>query len=90
MQLQDLHSWSFGRPDLKALKEDLEALRDKANSEEIPLEGLSNGLEVQELDATNDRSHNDHVSRLTAPSLTWHLSLHLQECCMTCVKCSTH
>lgn len=62
VQLQDLHSWSFGRPDLKALKEK----RDKANSEEIPLEGLSNGLAVQELDATNDRSYTGHVALLIA------------------------
>lgn len=64
VQLQDLHSWSFGRPDLKALKEK----RDKANSEEIPLEGLSNGLAVQELDATNDRCYNSHVALLIATS----------------------
>lgn len=51
MQLQDLHRWSFGRPDPKALREK----RDKASSEESPVEGLSNGLAVQELDANNDR-----------------------------------
>ena len=51
LQLQDLHRWSFGRPDPKALKEK----RDKASSEDIPLEGLSNGLETQALDANNDR-----------------------------------
>ena len=51
MQLQDLHKWSFGRPDPKALKEK----RDKASSEDIPLQGLSNGLAVQELDANNER-----------------------------------
>ena len=54
MQLQDLHRWSFGRPDPKALKA-LKEKRDKASSEDIPLEGLSNGLAVQELDANNDR-----------------------------------
>ncbi|KAL3130903.1 hypothetical protein ABBQ38_000230 [Trebouxia sp. C0009 RCD-2024] len=50
-ELQDLHRWSFGRPDPKALREK----RDKASSEETPVEDLSNGLAVPELDANNDR-----------------------------------
>lgn len=51
MQLQDVHKWSFGRPDPKAAKPS----DGEAPSEDIPLEGLTNGLAAQEIDANNDR-----------------------------------
>ena len=58
VQLQDVHKWSFGRPDPKAVK----ANDPEGPNEDIPLEGLDNGIAEQELDASNDRSVNWHVT----------------------------
>lgn len=50
VQLQDVHKWSFGRPDPKAHKG-----HDEGGSEDIPLEGLDNGLAIQGSNGSHDR-----------------------------------
>lgn len=50
VQLQDVHKWSFGRPEPKGNK-----ANDEAGSEDIPLEGLDNGLAIQGSNGSHDR-----------------------------------
>ncbi len=50
VQLQDVHKWSFGRPDPKANKN-----IDEGSAEDIPLEGLDNGLPTQDSNGSHDR-----------------------------------
>lgn len=50
LQLQDVHKWSFGRPDPKSSKGN-----DDASAEDIPLEGLDNGLAIQDSKGSQDR-----------------------------------
>ncbi len=64
MQLQDVHKWSFGRPDPKASKN-----HDEGGSEDIPLEGLDNGLAIQGSNGSHDRCVSVHMHWLTCPGM---------------------
>ena len=50
LQLQDVHRWSFGRPDPKFSKNNA-----NESTDDIPLEGLSNGLSIQDSNGSHDR-----------------------------------
>lgn len=49
-ELQDVHRWSFGRPDPKFSKNNA-----NESTDDIPLEGLSNGLSIQDSNGSHDR-----------------------------------
>ena len=64
MQLQDVHKWSFGRPDPKASKG-----HDEGGSEGIPLEGLDNGLAIQGSNGSHDRCVSVHMHLLACQGM---------------------
>jgi len=64
VQLQDVHKWSFGRPDPKASKG-----HDEGGSEDIPLEGLDNALAIQGSNGSHDRCVSVHMHWLACPGV---------------------
>ena len=64
MQLQDVHKWSFGRPDPKASKG-----HDEGGSEDIPFEGLDNGLAIQGSNGSHDRCVSVHMHWLACQGM---------------------
>ena len=64
VQLQDVHKWSFGRPDPKAGKG-----HDEGGSEDIPLEGLDDGLAVQGSNGSHDRCGSVHMHWLACQGM---------------------